>query len=313
MSQYAENHPNRYVVGVEVRKQMVEAFKTRYTIPNCLPLWGAGAICLEDVIPDGNVSRVFIFHPDPWFKKRHHKRRVVNHHLFTLIKQKLVPGGIVYISTDVQELYEDMMNLCETYGNLEFIKDDPFWGSDYLTHWSMFSDLDDRSQFFIAFKFKEEKMIKVSSTVNDKDPIVAFVNKKTTQKMVQSELSADYAELYQSFKKAKKFKEDTPFVIRIGLTPKDPVMVVIELGSDKVSTFRSVAGNVVRLLADESKVQWVSVASISNWELHLAQVIPMSSYKVPNQKSDQKKTQATHTVISKNKSFIQEVRLLATL
>ena len=150
-------------------------------------------------------------------------------------------------------------------------------------------------------------MIKVSSTVNDKDPIVVFVNKKTTQKMVQSELSADYAELYQLFKKAKKFKEDTPFVIRTGLTPKDPVMVVIELGSDKVSTFRSVAGNVVRLLADESKVQWVSVASISNWELHLAQVIPMSSYKVPNQKSDQKKsTQATHTVISKNKSFIQE-------
>ncbi|RAP24955.1 tRNA (guanosine(46)-N7)-methyltransferase TrmB [Candidatus Marinamargulisbacteria bacterium SCGC AG-343-K17] len=156
MSQYAQKHGDRFVVGVEVRKQMVEEFKRRYTIDNCLPIWGAGAICLEDVIPNNSVDRVFIFHPDPWFKKRHHKRRVVNHELLRLIQSKMVSHGTVYISTDVEELYEDMLNLCETYGNLEFIEDDPFWVNDYLTHWSMFSDKDQRSQYFLSFNFKEE-------------------------------------------------------------------------------------------------------------------------------------------------------------
>ncbi len=157
MSQYAEKYLDRLIIGVEVRKQMVAAFKERYSIDNCLPIWGAGHICLEDVIPDHSLHRVFIFHPDPWFKKRHHKRRVLNASLLQLIQRKLVASGRVYISTDVQELYEDMLNLCQTYGSLELIEDDPFWGSDYLTHWSMFSDRDDRSQYFISFQFKEEK------------------------------------------------------------------------------------------------------------------------------------------------------------
>ncbi len=100
---------------------------------------------------------MFIFHPDPWFKNRHHKRRVVNESLLQLIQRKLMSSGQVYVSTDVQELYEDMLNLCQTYGNLELIEDDPFWGNDYLTHWSMFSDRDERTQFFLSFRFKEEQ------------------------------------------------------------------------------------------------------------------------------------------------------------
>lgn len=157
MSNYAQKHSDRLIVGVEVRKQMVQVFKERYTIDNCLPIWGSGQICLEDVIPNQSLHRVFIFHPDPWFKKRHHKRRVLTHDLLDLIRLKLVSNGMVYISTDVEILYEDMLNLCQTYGSLEIIENDPFWGNDYLTHWSMFSDLDERSQYFISFRFKEEK------------------------------------------------------------------------------------------------------------------------------------------------------------
>ena len=156
LSQYAKNHPRRFVVGVEVRRQMVEIFKSRYQLANCFPIWGAGAICLEDAIPDHQVHRIFVFHPDPWFKKRHHKRRVFNIDLLKLMEQKLVPGGVVYVSTDVEDLYNDMRGLCKTYGNLEFIENEPFWGTDYATHWSKFSNLDNRSQFFMSFKFKEE-------------------------------------------------------------------------------------------------------------------------------------------------------------
>ena len=153
MSSYANRHPDRFVVGVEVRKQMVLAFKERYTLPNCLPIWGAAAICMEDAIRDASLSRVFVFHPDPWFKKRHHKRRVLNSHVLNLIQSKLMPGGRLYVSTDVTELYKDMLNLCQTYGNLDFVSDDPFWQTEYATHWSMFAENDQRPQHFLTLQF----------------------------------------------------------------------------------------------------------------------------------------------------------------
>jgi len=156
MSTYAQQYPTRLIVGVEVRKQMVLAFRERYQLHNCVPIWGAAEMCLEDVIMDHSLGRVFIFHPDPWFKKRHHKRRVLNPKLLQLIQLKLVSGGRLYISTDVEELHNDMLNLCQTCGTLEFIENDPFWTTDYMTHWSMFSDRQEREQYFLTVQFKED-------------------------------------------------------------------------------------------------------------------------------------------------------------
>lgn len=155
MQQFAKGHSNELIIGVEVRKQMVEIFKANHSHSNCIPIWGAGQICLEDVIPDHCLTRVFIFHPDPWFKKRHHKRRVINLDLIELLQKKMVSNGIVYISTDVYELYDDIMTVLLHDDNKEYVQNDPFWATDYKTHWSQFSTNDLRSQFFATFKFKE--------------------------------------------------------------------------------------------------------------------------------------------------------------
>lgn len=156
LSQYAKNHPDDLVVGVEVRKQAVVVFDANHDLPNCTPIWGAGQICLEDVIPNQSLQSVFIFHPDPWFKKRHHKRRVINTELIRLIKTKMAPGGVVYISTDVLELYDDIMQVLLTEDDKLYLANHPFWLTDYQTHWSQFSVLDQRSHFRATFKFKEE-------------------------------------------------------------------------------------------------------------------------------------------------------------
>ena len=156
IQQFAEIHNSELIIGVEVRKQIVEIFKANHSYPNCLPIWGTAQICLEDIIPDFSLARVFIFHPDPWFKKRHHKRRVINLELIRLLQKKMTSSGIVYISTDVHELYDDIMTVLLHDNNKDFIKNDPFWTNDYKTHWSQFSNVDSRSQFFATFKFKEE-------------------------------------------------------------------------------------------------------------------------------------------------------------
>ena len=89
-------------------------------------------------------------------QKCHHKRRVINIELIRLIKTKMAPGGIVYISTDVLELYDDIMQVLLTEDDKLYLENHPFWLTDYQTHWSQFSVLDQRSHFRAAFKFKEE-------------------------------------------------------------------------------------------------------------------------------------------------------------
>jgi tRNA (guanine-N7-)-methyltransferase len=50
-----------------------------------------------------SVARVFVHFPDPWWKKRHHKRLVVGSPLLDAVARVLVPGGEVFVQTDVEE------------------------------------------------------------------------------------------------------------------------------------------------------------------------------------------------------------------
>ena len=55
---------------------------------------------LEKMIPDGLLSRIHLFFPDPWPKKRHHKRRLVQPDFAALVARKLAPGGVLHAATD---------------------------------------------------------------------------------------------------------------------------------------------------------------------------------------------------------------------
>ena len=55
---------------------------------------------LRDQVPDGSLSRINLLFPDPWPKKRHHKRRIVQSAFLELAALKLAPGGSLHIATD---------------------------------------------------------------------------------------------------------------------------------------------------------------------------------------------------------------------
>ncbi|MBT4664786.1 MAG: tRNA (guanosine(46)-N7)-methyltransferase TrmB, partial [Methylococcales bacterium] len=57
---------------------------------------------LSEKISDNSLSGVQLFFPDPWPKKRHHKRRIVNRHFIALVSQKLQSGGYLHMATDWQ-------------------------------------------------------------------------------------------------------------------------------------------------------------------------------------------------------------------
>jgi tRNA (guanine-N7-)-methyltransferase len=154
ITEYATRHPTELVMGVEVRRRAVTVFHETPRPSNCLAFWGTAVVCLEDVIPSQSLDRVTIFHPDPWFKKRHHKRRVMTPQLLELLKDRLKPHGVVYISTDVYTLYNAIMQLLLSNDDKHYLSSDPFWTSDYGTHWSTFSTQQWRSLFTATFQFK---------------------------------------------------------------------------------------------------------------------------------------------------------------
>ncbi len=66
---------------------------------------------LEHMIPDGSIQGFHIFFPDPWPKKKHHKRRIIQSDFVALLARKLRKGGYIYLVTDWEEYAEWMMEI----------------------------------------------------------------------------------------------------------------------------------------------------------------------------------------------------------
>ncbi len=61
---------------------------------------------LQHMLPDASLDGVHIFFPDPWHKKRHHKRRLIQAEFVKLLCQKLKPDAYIHVATDWQEYAE---------------------------------------------------------------------------------------------------------------------------------------------------------------------------------------------------------------
>ncbi|WP_339806584.1 tRNA (guanosine(46)-N7)-methyltransferase TrmB [uncultured Marinobacter sp.] len=62
-------------------------------------------------LPDASLDRVMIFFPDPWHKKRHNKRRLIQHDFVQRIRHKLRVGGILHLATDWENYAEHMLEV----------------------------------------------------------------------------------------------------------------------------------------------------------------------------------------------------------
>jgi tRNA (guanine-N7-)-methyltransferase len=113
----ADARPDWNYLGVEIREALVtegnrlaaEAGLTNLHYAFCNAMLWLGRL-LEQV-PDGMLQIVTIQFPDPWFKKKHAKRRMVNAEMVETIAGRLVPGGQVFIQTDIEPLADEMLDL----------------------------------------------------------------------------------------------------------------------------------------------------------------------------------------------------------
>lgn len=104
----ANHNPAKNILGFELRANAVEWINkviTGENIKNARVLWYS-IVNGFPFIESGSVEKIFYLFPDPWVKKRHHKRRAFNIELLDEFYRMLNKTGILYIMTDVPEVDE---------------------------------------------------------------------------------------------------------------------------------------------------------------------------------------------------------------
>lgn len=105
-AEIAQNNPDMNYLGCEVHKPGVGRLLGeihKRNLSNLLIVEHDALEILDAMIPDGSLEAFHIFFPDPWPKKKHHKRRIIQRPRTDLLAKKLKSGGYLYFVTDWAE------------------------------------------------------------------------------------------------------------------------------------------------------------------------------------------------------------------
>ncbi len=119
----AKQNPEWNYLGLEVRTPLVEKIEKlieEQALHNCKVV-AASSLMNLDIIPDNSLDRVTTFFCDPWFKPRHHKRRIINAKFLSEIPAKLKHGATILFQTDVENLYLDTLEYINENGHYTII------------------------------------------------------------------------------------------------------------------------------------------------------------------------------------------------
>lgn len=108
----AEANPDLNYLGIEVHRPGVGHLMMlleQRGISNVRIYHHDAIEILEQKIPDHSLAGVHLFFPDPWHKRRHHKRRIVRPSFLVLLNKKLAPGGYFHAATDWADYAKDML------------------------------------------------------------------------------------------------------------------------------------------------------------------------------------------------------------
>ena len=115
----AERSPERNWLGIEYAGPCVALAAERiakHGLTNVRLVRGAAEDILTEHVPDGSLEAFHIYFPDPWPKKRHHKRRLIKFPFAADIVRALRPGGYLHVATDYDEYYEEMLPILMAAG-----------------------------------------------------------------------------------------------------------------------------------------------------------------------------------------------------
>jgi tRNA (guanine-N7-)-methyltransferase len=133
--------PEHDFLGIEIAGKYARHAAARIAkdkVPNAIMVHGDAQRIFHELFPNDSLAAVHVYFPDPWWKKRHHKRRVMNERFLQEITRTLLPGGALHFWTDVVERYDAILELISEHtplvGPLEVAERQAEHDLDYRTH-----------------------------------------------------------------------------------------------------------------------------------------------------------------------------------
>lgn len=125
LTQYARAHPEHNFIGVERllgRLRKTDRKGQRAGLSNLRLLRIEAAYFLTYMLPASSVQALHVYFPDPWPKRRHHPRRLIQRPFFDAAAQAVRPGGGVFLRTDDANYFAQMVDLGNSHGDFERIE-----------------------------------------------------------------------------------------------------------------------------------------------------------------------------------------------
>jgi tRNA (guanine-N7-)-methyltransferase len=155
----SQAHPERDYLGIEISfkyARFAAARLAKLKVPNAKAVCGDGLAPFNKWIPHSSLAAVHVYFPDPWWKKRHRRRRVLNEPFLKDVQRTLVPGGSLHFWTDVEEYFQSTLELIPQAttlaGPLEVAERTPEHDLDYRTHFERRTRLHELPVYRAEFK-----------------------------------------------------------------------------------------------------------------------------------------------------------------
>jgi len=137
----ATARPDHNFLGIEVAQKYAHHTASRLVkrnLTNATIVHGDAQRVFRELLPDNSLSAVHVYFPDPWWKKRHRKRRMMNEAFLKDAVRTLMPGGRFHFWTDVEEYFQSGLALVAEHtslvGPLEVAERAPEHDLDFRTH-----------------------------------------------------------------------------------------------------------------------------------------------------------------------------------
>jgi tRNA (guanine-N7-)-methyltransferase len=132
----AQAEPDKNFIGIEVHQpgvgRLLQALDARQ-LDNVRIARADAVDFIRDRLALDSISELRIYFPDPWPKKRHHKRRIVQAAFLDLLAARLAPGAILHLATDWEPYAEHMLEVLEAHP--DFVNQSPDGGYSERPRW----------------------------------------------------------------------------------------------------------------------------------------------------------------------------------
>jgi len=122
LAQMAEQNPHLNYLGIEVHRpgagQLLKQIEKK-SLSNVRISTHDAVEVLKQQLPENSLGGAQIFFPDPWPKKRHHKRRIIQTDFMTLLATRLANNGFAHLATDWAPYAEHMLDVMQSHPNFK--------------------------------------------------------------------------------------------------------------------------------------------------------------------------------------------------